>query len=114
MEINPNLKVHEIYTMNDYVDEKKRVVMTRFRLSSHNLKIKTGRWARIKPEHRLCDCRGVEDEAHVTLFCPKTEDIRKRYQMNTSTNAINNLSELMDQPTQKLVNFIYECMKEYV
>ena len=51
--INPKLSIHRIYETDMYIDEKKRVNFTRFRLSSHNFKIETGRWSRIKKE----DCR---------------------------------------------------------
>ena len=54
--INPSLSLHAAYTTSDYIDERERLVFTRFRLSSHHLKIETGRWARIEVEKRVCDC----------------------------------------------------------
>ena len=68
-EINPNLKVHPVYNTTTYIDERKRVVFTRFRVSSHSLKIETGRWSRIDSEDRVCDCDrgGVQDERHISV-----------------------------------------------
>ena len=54
--INPKLSLHAAYKTPDYVDERERLVFTRFRLSSHHLKIETGRWTRIEVERRACDC----------------------------------------------------------
>ena len=51
-EINPKINVHEVYTTERYVEERKRVEFTKFRLSSHHLKIETGRWTRIQKEDR--------------------------------------------------------------
>ena len=67
--INPELTVHKAYTAKEYIDERERLSFTRFRLSSHHLKIETGRWARIEAENRVCDCGGgIQDEHHVLLF----------------------------------------------
>ena len=72
--------MHAACTSLDYVDERERLVFTRFRLSSHHLKIETGRWARIEVERRVCDCEGgIQNELHVLLKCAKTEEVRVRF-----------------------------------
>ena len=50
-------------------------------MSSHNLKIETGRWGRIDRENRTCSCTtgGVQDELHVLFNCDLTANIRERY-----------------------------------
>ena len=57
-----------------------RRFLSRFRLSSHNLYIETGRWQRpkIPPEDRICpSCiNGVEDEIHVFVQCQRYNDLR--------------------------------------
>ena len=69
--LNPTLEVHPLYTdklaaIPDYL----RISFTRFRLSSHMLKIETGRWCRTPREERLCECNtSIQDELHVFL-CP--------------------------------------------
>ena len=109
--INPSLSMHAAYTTPDYVDERERLVFTRFRLSSHHLKIETGRWARIEVEKRVCDCGlGIQDELHVLLKCAKTEEVRGRF--GISVGDYNNLGELMDKvDVHVLVSFVYNCMK---
>ena len=106
-----SLSMHAAYTTPDYVDERERLVFTRFRLSSHHLKIETGRWARIEVEKRVCDCGlGIQDELHVLLKCAKTEEVRGRF--GISVGDYNNLGELMDKvDVHVLVSFVYNCMK---
>ena len=57
--------------------------MSRFRCSSHKLKIETGRHHNIDRENRFCQfCETtehlfvVEDEYHVFFICPRYSDIR--------------------------------------
>ena len=69
-----------IYTcmMNDHY----RYILTRWRLSNHDLKIETGRYLRPKPprEDRICTrCNIMEDEYHVVFVCPVYESLRERY-----------------------------------
>ena len=53
VQINPDLEVHKTYTKCIQLDlpipEYTRVAFSRMRLSSHRLRIETGRWARIPP-----------------------------------------------------------------
>ena len=57
--------------------------MTRLRLGSHYLRVETGRWARIPPERRTCSCQsGIQDELHVLLHCPLTQNLRIQYNLN--------------------------------
>ena len=64
LELNPNLTVHPLYNANN-IPEHCRISFTRIRLSSHYLKIETGRWSRIPREERLCSCCEVQSEIHV-------------------------------------------------
>ena len=75
--LNVNLEVHPMYTQRMYVFEQYRKAFTRFRLSSHDLKIETGRWSRIPRNERFCVCSDVvQDEFHVLFLCPNTSQIR--------------------------------------
>ena len=62
--------------------EKFRKSLSRFRTSSHRLKIETGRWH--KPEaipfnERKCiTCNKLEDEFHALLECPLYNNMRKQ------------------------------------
>ena len=79
--INPSLEVHRIYQPgHEPVDEYLRISFTRFRTSSHRLKIEPGRWARIPRERRLCQCEeGIQTEEHVIMHCRLTNVIKARY-----------------------------------
>ena len=51
-----------------------------YRVSSHRLRIETGRWARIAREDRLCPCGdAVQDEKHAIAECTLVNDIREKY-----------------------------------
>ena len=112
-QINPNLNVHRVYNSKVYIDERKRVVFSKFRTSSHSLKIETGRWSRIPADDRLCDCgQGVQDENHVVFVCQRTMAIWEKY--GISYGVYENLGNLMeDHDALQLVNFIDDCMKQF-
>ena len=80
--MNPNLNVHNVHKIDKYLN-KKRVVFTRFRLSSHNLKTEKGRWSRTNRENSVCDCGPkVQDETHLLFDCHKTIDLRNSHNVN--------------------------------
>ena len=79
-DINVDMSIHEIYhkhTVNEiFIPEYMRVSFTRMRLSSHRLRIETGRWGRVPRHNRLCACGLVQDERHVIMACPYTQHLR--------------------------------------
>ena len=110
--INPEFQVHQVYTATNYIEESKRIVFTRFRLSSHRLKVETGRWSRIPRENRLCQCGTVQDENHVLFDCEKTNRIREKYSINRELYG--DIAELMGNcEYMKLINFVDECMDQF-
>ena len=65
-----------------YMDDTKRKTVTRWRLSSHKLKIETGRYSRpyTKRDDRLCKvCNVIEDESHAIYDCKAHNIIRENY-----------------------------------
>ena len=53
-----------------FIPEHLRIAFTRFRTSSHRLKIETGRWARLTRERRICKSgEGIGDEQHALTSC---------------------------------------------
>ena len=112
-EINPELITHKVYNTKEYINERERLSFTRFRLSSHHLKIETGRWARIEREERVCGCgNGVQDEQHVLFWCPKTETERRNVELQDG--AYNNIGALMQEmDVQELVSFVHNCMNHF-
>ena len=109
--LNPELTVHPVYTSKDYIDEKARITFTRLRLSSHSLKIETGRWSRVAREERLCGCGlAVENEEHVLLECAKTEGVRQKFHIDTA--AVDGIGALMNSVDVKvLIPFVDCCMQ---
>ena len=76
IQMNPTLEVSSVYDGSTQVPEYARIAFTRMRLSSHKLKIETGRWARLPREARLCTCGAIQTEEHVLLHCALTQSIR--------------------------------------
>ena len=77
---NPSLAVHPIYTSAETVDDDFRTAFTRLRLSSHRLRIETGRWSRTPRDERLCQCgEAVQTEQHVICDCTLVSHIRESY-----------------------------------
>ena len=77
-EINPDMSVHPVYGHSKTVPEHQRLCFSRLRLSSHNLRIETGRWSRTPREQRLCACGEVQTEEHIICKCHLTNDIREK------------------------------------
>ena len=83
--INPTLTPHSVYTkpspIKTYTPERLRLAFTRLRVSSHNLRVETGRWARLLRESRLCPCGSgdVQDEFHAICQCRLTSNIRSMF-----------------------------------
>jgi hypothetical protein len=54
--------------------------ITKLRISSHRLKIETGRYLKLEVNKRLCnkwDLNKIEDEINVLLECPSTSTDRQ-------------------------------------
>ena len=83
--MNPNLSVHPLYESTDRLgDDYLRISFSRFRLSSHRLKIETGRWTGIPQENRLCQCgQNIQTERHVLCDCALVNHIRLSYGYKT-------------------------------
>ena len=103
LSLNPDLTPHPVYESSS--KEYQRIIFSRLRLSSHNLKIETGRWSRIDRENRLCQCGAVQTEEHVLCNCPLTQHLRRRYQ-----NIIFSFPELFSAPLDHLLPFVYQCV----
>ena len=66
----------------DFITENKyKIALTKFRLSSHDLAIERGRLEHIQRNNRLCrycNLNMVENEYHFLLVCPLYRDLRKK------------------------------------
>ena len=68
---------------SNFVDDRHRKVITRWRLSNHKLRIETGRYhvPFIEREDRKCFlCNVLEDEHHAIFICPSFDFIRQDHQ----------------------------------
>ena len=57
-------------------------LLSRFRLSSHDLLIETGRYNGVPRHMRICKCCNmnvIENEFHFLLVCPLFRELRKKY-----------------------------------
>ena len=91
--INPNMQVHNVYSIKCRIDELERTSWTKLRLSAHSLGIETGRWnrrgrGRLPVEERLCQCGQVQTERHVLEECPRSQHIRDLHSFNSMENLI--------------------------
>jgi hypothetical protein len=84
------------------LNEDERRVLTKFRVSAHNLEIEKGRYIGVKTEDRICIlCNtGVKDETHFLLQCPvlenkRTQIINNIKNVNTNFNNLPNESKLI-------------------
>ena len=100
---NPKLRTYKLFKLsyclepylNSTLSRKTFTNLARFRLSSHNLKIETGRHEKPKvpPENRICtkcNSNEIEDEMHCLLSC-------------NSNNSARNI--LFSRICPKIVNF---------
>ncbi len=91
-QINPKLEVNPMLQVTGAtaISEQGRIASTRLRLSSHYLRVETGRWSRIPLEDRLCQCQtGIQTEEHVWLRCPLSQTLRQ--QLKIQCNYVHEL-----------------------
>ena len=107
--LNQSLEKHSVYETPS-VPEYARIAFSRIRLSSHRLKVETGRWSRIPKENRLCECGKVQTEEHVLIDCPMTAQERNHYpQLNFS--SVYHL--MQSQPVTDLAMFCYKVLEMF-
>ena len=85
--LNPELKSPLFSPML----EGERIMITRYRCGSHNLKIETGRMCcpKIPREERLCKCNtAVQSLSHCLSQCPHLENLYSEYQYTSLVEAM--------------------------
>ena len=107
--INPTSAIHPIYKSgHNTVDDYLRITFTRFRTSSHRLKIETGRWSRVVRERRVCQCgNGVQTEEHVLVDCQLAQPIRDKYGHHT----ISFQSFMAEEKSKAELSMLHEILK---
>ena len=75
-QLNPDFAVHALYSpsapvLPDYL----RITFSRYRLSSHRLRVEIGRYQGTPHDQRVCSCGiGVQDEQHI-FVCPRVKEL---------------------------------------
>ena len=84
--INPTLSKPEYVNKHEF----QRVVITRYRTGSHNLRVeKDRRLPHSLREDRLCTCNtGIQTISHVLLHCPMLNGIREKYGVADMQNGV--------------------------
>lgn len=107
--------------LDSIYESKYRISLSRYRLSSHNLSIETGRYNGVPKEERLCNfcnMRKIEDEFHFLLVCPLYTELRRKYFKNYFCNwpTLNKFDQLMLSSSKKtlgnLGKFIYFAFRK--
>ena len=113
------LKFKTEFEMEQYLqklhNKELRITFTKFRLSSHNLNIETGRYKGVERNNRICQCCNlevVESEYHFLLICPKYAEIRKKYLNQTSWQTIEKFTRLMSTKSKRKYTCIAKYLKE--
>ena len=111
-------------TFEEYLDNiyqnKFRIALTQFRVSSHHLRIEKGRYENLPRDERKCiHCRSnmIENEYHFLLICPVYYDLRKQYlkPYYCKWPTINKFNQLLECKNRKTVlnlsKYIYYASK---
>jgi hypothetical protein len=79
-----SLFLNRVWIWGTYIQ---RNILSKFRISSHNVEIEKGRYMNIPAEQRICRlCKlDVENEIHFLLECPSLAN------PSTATHSIHNL-----------------------
>ena len=104
--LNTLLDVHKMYSEHHTLPDNLRTCFTRFRTSSHRLRIEMGRWSRIPSPLRTCQCDSgdVQDEEHV-FKCPLTAAVRQQATFNGGCK------ELFENATYKNLKMLKDLWK---
>ena len=92
--VNPELKA----PVFDKKFEFQRVLITRYRTGSHNLRIeKDRRLPNSNREDRVCSCNlGIQTIKHVILECPLLQTVRANYEIDSVEKGVSNDDYLME------------------
>ena len=112
--MNANLSPCAIYFPTSYVPEYARLATTRIRLSSHNLRIETGRWARLNREDCLCPCGAIQTESHALLDCHLSVDLRRECPLVPTCGSVQELFGYSDEYNVRILScYCFEVLKRF-
>ena len=102
------------------VPRNHRIAMSRLIISSHSLRVETGRWTRpVTPrEERTCPmCNKLEDEYHMIFECDMYNELRKTlipkyyYKRPSMHKTIDLFNSQNDKVLKGLAKFIYKAFQ---
>ena len=115
-------EIKPFHHLSDYlsivVPQNHRTAMTRLLVSSHSLRIETGRWTRpVTPrsDRKCTTCNVIEDECHFLLECPLYSHIRKKlipkyyWQRSSMLKAVQLLTSNNKKTIKGVAKYIYEA-----
>ena len=87
--------------------ELERIIVSRYRSGSHNLRIETGRMCNpsIPREERMCSCQsGVQSLRHILFDCPMLVELRGEYEFTSVEEAFsrNDIAKFLIEMERKL------------
>lgn len=108
-----NLLSYPFTLYNSFVDDRNRKIITRWRLSSHQLRIETGRRSQkyIEQALRTCKiCDIIEDESHALFHCTAHVYIRQRHEdlLKTYPSVVELFNPKVDVDIQKVGKYLRE------
>ena len=98
---------------SSFVNERDRILITRWRISCHNLRTETGRYDNppTPRNERVClTCLIVEDETHALFHCICHSFIRLRY--NNLFQKYHTVSEILSPVTLEDVSLVANLIKD--
>ena len=106
--LNPDLSQHMLYTRcAPVVPDYLRITFSRYRLSSHRLRVEIGRYQGTSHDERLCSCGlGVQDELHI-FICPRVEDV-----LNTQAKVYASPSDFFSDTKVEDLHILHRVLKE--
>ena len=94
--------------LNTITLNKYKFALSRFRLSSHNLALETGRYYNIPKENKICtfcNMNKIESEYHFLLVCPLYAELRRQYlpQYYCRWPSITKFKNLMQSKSERVI-----------
>ena len=108
VQLNPELTSHMLYSRNaPVIPDYLRITFSRYRLSSHRLRVEIGRYQGTPHDQRLCSCGlVVQDEQHI-FTCPRVKDI-----LQTPSKSYNSTSDIFDDTKIEDLRILHQVLKE--
>ena len=100
------LEIHPLYTKEaPTIPDYLRINFTRYRLSSHQLRVEIGRWSRTPADQRTCACGlGIQNEQHI-FECPLVEHI-----LNNNDKSYNTPSDIFTDTSLEDLQVLYQVL----